>query len=405
MIYNPTSPAAGLWNDATETGRSGCDNGDLSPFGVVEVDPPQLFPIFVGPVTNPANAHLYYLINSQSWSNAEEQAISLGGHLVTLNDAAEQDFVYTNFANYGSSPHNLWIGLRRNAVDYNEFVWASGQPITYTHWAPGEPNNCGGSEPKGMIYAPSSPVAGLWNDATEAGRSGCDNGDLAPLGVVEVDPAQRSTVLAGPFTNAANFHVYYFLASQSWSNAEAESVSMGGHLVTINDAAEQDFVYTNFANYGGIPRSLWTGLRRSATNYSQFVWASGQPITYTHWAPGEPNNCGGIEAKGMVYNPTSPAAGLWNDATELGHSGCDGEDLKTYGVVELDDLRVNISIATVNICWNSLSNHHYQVEYESSATGNQWTPLGAPVLAVGPSTCISDAVSTPARFYRVSRQD
>ena len=84
-------------------------------------------------------------------SNSEEQAISLGGHLVTINDAAEQDFVYTNFANYGGSPHNLWIGLRRNALDYNEFVWASGQPITYTLWAPGEPNNCGGIEPKGMI--------------------------------------------------------------------------------------------------------------------------------------------------------------------------------------------------------------------------------------------------------------
>jgi hypothetical protein len=217
--------------------------------------------------------------------------------------------------------------------------------------------------------------------------------------------AGSAAVLLGPITNAANFHVYYLLAAESWTNSEAEAVSLGGHLVTINNQAEQDFVYNTFANFGGVSRNLWIGMRRSASNYTVFVWSSGQPVTYSNWAYGEPNNCGGVETCGMIYGPATGAPGNWNDCTDAGTSGCDGSILAPLGVVELDPLMVTISLATVNICWNSISNHHYQVEYESASTQNQWTPLGAPVLASALSTCVTDALTSPARFYRVTRLD
>ena len=76
-----------------------------------------------------------------------------------------------------------------------------------------------------------------------------------------------------------------------------------------------------------------------------------------------------------------------------------------YGVVEADPLTVTIAVGTVNICWNSISNHNYKVEYESAATGNQWMQLGSPVLASGLATCVTDTVSSPARFYRVTQLD
>jgi hypothetical protein len=43
-------------------------------------------------------------------------------------------------------------------------------------------------------------------------------------------------ILAGPFVNPANGHSYYLLSQNTWSNAEAEAVSLGGHLATIRNA-------------------------------------------------------------------------------------------------------------------------------------------------------------------------
>src|SRR5262249_49975762 len=91
-------------------------------------------------IFDPANGHSYYLLSFDTWSNSEAEAVTLGGHLVTVNDAAEQAFVYTTFSSYGAANHNLWIGLS-DPTHTGNYVWSSGAPITYTDWSPGEPNN------------------------------------------------------------------------------------------------------------------------------------------------------------------------------------------------------------------------------------------------------------------------
>jgi len=45
--------------------------------------------ILTGPVVNPANGHVYYLLSQNTWSNAEAEAVALGGHLATIRNAAE----------------------------------------------------------------------------------------------------------------------------------------------------------------------------------------------------------------------------------------------------------------------------------------------------------------------------
>jgi hypothetical protein len=124
-----------------------------------------------GPVQNPANGHQYYLLNSSSWTAAEDEAVTqLGGHLATINDAAENEWVYNTFI-----PHTgtvtpefrpaLWIGLSDKDVE-GTFVWANGEPVTYTNWAGGEPNDSLGREDYVHLIDPlgGSDRMSRWND-------------------------------------------------------------------------------------------------------------------------------------------------------------------------------------------------------------------------------------------------
>lgn len=108
--------------------------------------------IIGGPVVNPANGHVYYLLSQSDWHTAETEAMNLGGHLVTINDQAEQDFVWENFVRvYGvNAQRSFWIGLN-DIVSEGTWVWSSGEPVTYTNWEPGEPNNAPPGENAGVL--------------------------------------------------------------------------------------------------------------------------------------------------------------------------------------------------------------------------------------------------------------
>src|SRR5882757_2560053 len=89
-----------------------------------------------GPQVNPANGHIYYLLTPAPWTTSENAAVSLGGHLTTINDDPEQVWVFNTFGTVGGVDRSLWIGLNDQAVEGN-FVWASGETSAYTHWLPG----------------------------------------------------------------------------------------------------------------------------------------------------------------------------------------------------------------------------------------------------------------------------
>jgi hypothetical protein len=125
----------------------------------------------------------------------------------------------------------------------------------------------------------------------------------------------RADIIAGPITNPANGHDYYLLTPNSWSASEAEAENLGGTLAIIKNAAEQEWVFSNFGFYGGMRRSLWIGLHRKVSG-GAFYWMNESPIDYAHWCPGEPNNAGGDEnCVNMRGGPETP--GTWNDYADV----------------------------------------------------------------------------------------
>ncbi|HXI69856.1 MAG TPA: S8 family serine peptidase [Verrucomicrobiae bacterium] len=150
-------------------------------------------------------------------------------------------------------------------------------------------------------------------------------------------------ILAGPFLNRATSHYYYLLGSTNWTTSEFWATELGGHLVTIDTANEQNWVYDTFANYGGINRNLWIGLTNNApANPTNYVWSSGLTNTgYFNWQTNQPNLCTGTEHYTAMLGLTNALPGLWFEADNNGRSCTIPPTNKLFGVVEVPELLPN----------------------------------------------------------------
>ena len=96
---------------------------------------------------NPDNRHAYKMIYCKTREEAAAKAVAQGAHLVAINDAAEQAWLFEVFGR--KTPRNdaleqgwdfkafgresAWIGLSEEATTEN-LHWDNGEPVTYTNW-------------------------------------------------------------------------------------------------------------------------------------------------------------------------------------------------------------------------------------------------------------------------------
>ncbi|MFB2935939.1 choice-of-anchor Q domain-containing protein [Aerosakkonemataceae cyanobacterium BLCC-F154] len=121
--------------------------------------------------------NLYFLTpTATSWTQAQAIAQSFDSNLVTINDADESTFLVGQFGIL-----RPWIGFNDVEIE-GQFQWVSGEPITFTNWSLGEPNNEG---TLGEDYAELF-TDGRWNDLpiTSLRR-----------GIVEVNPNVFSSAI------------------------------------------------------------------------------------------------------------------------------------------------------------------------------------------------------------------
>jgi len=120
------------------------------------------FASVVSPTFTDFGGHCYAPTLSGNWQATEDDAVLAGGHLVTINDVAENDFI---FSLTGGGP---WIGYNDIAVE-GTFVWVSGIVTGYENWATGEPS--GDSD---FVHMQGD---GTWNDLP----------DRVNVGIMELD--------------------------------------------------------------------------------------------------------------------------------------------------------------------------------------------------------------------------
>lgn len=145
-------------------------------------------PSILDTAVNPANGHTYHLLDNSNWTTAENQAVLLGGHLVTINDSAENSWVWDRWA----TGRSLWIGFTDAAME-GTFRWVSGEPVTFTSWRAGEPNDGNGvGEDYTYMYSTGFGLDRRWNDYQNNSTVGPE-----PLlyGVVEIVPEPSPRLL------------------------------------------------------------------------------------------------------------------------------------------------------------------------------------------------------------------
>ena len=115
-------------------------------------------------VTHPDTNITYHLLSAGSWEDSADVATSLGGFLVTINNATEEQWVFDTFAYFDNQTRHLWIGLYDSKVE-GEFRWHDGTPYVYRNWGEDQPSQ-GGDED--FVHITGTNMGniqpGTWND-------------------------------------------------------------------------------------------------------------------------------------------------------------------------------------------------------------------------------------------------
>ena len=79
-------------------------------------------------ILDPANGHLYlYVEQNMRWPDATSYCVSRGGHLVTIQDDAENTFIFK------LTGGNIWLGASRDA-NGGAWHWVTGEPFKFIKW-------------------------------------------------------------------------------------------------------------------------------------------------------------------------------------------------------------------------------------------------------------------------------
>jgi uncharacterized protein YodC (DUF2158 family) len=158
--------------------------------------------------------------------------------------------------------------------------------------------------------------------SNDPGQCTATVGYCAPNGS---DNCAPSTSIPG-FTYLGSFGGHYYYKSSiplNFQNAYQSAGLAGGHLATVSSAGENAFLagyVTGFPAWIGISDGLIEGT---------FLGVDGCPNAYTNWAPGQPDNGGGVED----FVEMLPG-GLWSDQSPLA---------TRLALMELDGVRLNLT--------------------------------------------------------------
>ena len=115
--------------------------------------------------TESYNGHTYqFFEDTVTWHTARQLCEAMGGHLVTITSAEENELVLNL-----RGENMIWIGATDSAEEGN-WTWITDEPFEYDGWASEEPNDVAGTDEDGEDYAEQLYSSGVWNDGAGCTR-------------------------------------------------------------------------------------------------------------------------------------------------------------------------------------------------------------------------------------------
>jgi hypothetical protein len=307
----------------------------------------------------------YCSTNTANWANANQICQDNGGFLACINSQEENAYL-ANLLTLQSA----WIGLNDSNND-GQFEWGCGDPLDYTNWYPGQPNNYNGSQdcvemlnngqwndqypyyllefimekPCSFVNQIAGPTSGTFLTGgtyvvTYETSDVCGPVETCSFNVVVQDglslTCPEDIVTSAP-ANSQGVAVNWNIPEVSSCCSDCTTgggfipgfVYMGsqnGHHYYCSTApATWDDAQANCVASGGhlavinnsaentylanilALQSAWIGANDTATE-GTFQWVNGDPFSYTNWYPGQPNNYNGAQHHVEMLNN-----GQWND--------------------------------------------------------------------------------------------
>ncbi len=227
-------------------------------------------------------ARIYFFCpTGQSWDDAEAGCAASGFDQVRVDDAAEDSYLEAQVS--ALALDSLWLGAR----DYSEATWTwqddgatfwSGGPDgsahdgLYSNWGAEQPDDLFGD----IIYPATAALTQLWD---------------------EDDPAaNQPTGSCSAYAHAGEIY-WYCSHSVVWDTASSRCQAAGAKLVSINDAAEDAFVYSLIGSDDVLIGVQKRGLVDQPVGTWQWLDGTDPFGGYSNWGSGEPDSsdCGAIE--------------------------------------------------------------------------------------------------------------
>lgn len=296
--------------------------------------------------------HKYFQSNTAgTWASHNAAAQALGGHLATVTSAGENAFL-TGVAG------QAWIGLTDQASE-GTFVWVTGEPVVYTNWCLGEPNNCclAAGEDYGVMNWCGG---GGWNDLAFGFYNGGNSDRPAIVEFDCISPVRVSGLASGAFFPVGTTTINYSATDNSNNTTTCTfSVTVNGTIPSCTIASTPTAgTYTD-----GNPNHIYLGYGDGQTTLTATP-SGGSSFTYS-WSPSADLSCS--TCANPVFTPT--AGGNYTfTATVTNEDGCSSTCTITICVL---DIRVPGEPNKVYIC-----------HYPPGNPGNMQTlAVGKPAVA------------------------
>jgi hypothetical protein len=222
----------------------------------------------------------------------------------------------------------------------------------------------------------------------------------------------------------------------NWTQVNELARAESGYLATITSVAENAFVVSLinspefFQAIGGGSGPAIGGFQPEGSPEPDggWTWVTGEAWGYTNWTPPTngfpqmPDNAGGYPNENRLHffsGAQGVPAPTWNDLpdwdTNLGGYVMES-DITPRGVAvarltSLDGYVMKSDTAARprlslhpggEVCWTTVTNVHYQLQWAASVNSSNWIDLGPVVVGTGATLCKSDpATGEQQRFYRV----